>query len=121
MEEHNLVLKPSITQHQIEVEDENRKFEHTNTYKSCCLTINKRALNFFTQAIFSGAIIGFCIVMLSTNTDCATFSRYSPSDLYHWNMGTEPSYERLTGDIIINLPKLLKIFEKYIYTNSIIV
>ena len=77
-QKNNLILKPSITQHQIEVDDENRKFEHTNTYKSCCLTIDKRALNFFTQAIFSGAIIGFCIVMLSTNTDCATFSRYSP-------------------------------------------
>ena len=43
-QKNNLILKPSITQHQIEVENENRKFEHTNTYKSCCLTIDKRAL-----------------------------------------------------------------------------
>ena len=73
-----LVLKPSLVQHQIDADNENIKFEHDNTYKSCCLTIDKRALNFFTQAIFSGAIIGFCITMLSTNTDCPTFSRYSP-------------------------------------------
>ena len=77
-QKNNLVLRPSIVQYQIDVDDENRKFEHDNTYKSCCLTIDKRALNFFTQAIFSGAIIGFCITMLSTNTDCPTFSRYSP-------------------------------------------
>ena len=77
-QKNNLVLKPSFVQHQIDVDNENIKFEHDNTYKSCCLTIDKRALNFFTQAIFSGAIIEFCITMLSTNTDCPTFSRYSP-------------------------------------------
>ena len=67
-----------LIQHQIIVQDEEIKFNHDNTYKSCCLTIDKRALNYFTQAIFSGSIIAFCITMLSTNTDCATFSRYSP-------------------------------------------
>ena len=77
-QKNNLVLKPSFVQHQIDVDNENIKFEHDNTYKSCCLTIDKRALNFFTQAIFSGAIIGFCITMLSTNTEFPTFNRYSP-------------------------------------------
>ena len=67
-----------LIQHQIIVQDEEIKFNHHNTYKSCCLPIDKRALNYFTQAIFSGSIIAFCIAMLSTNTDCATFSRYSP-------------------------------------------
>ena len=65
-----------LIQHQIIVQDEEIKFNHDNTYKSCCLTIDKRALNYFTQAIFSGSNIHFCIAMLST--DCATFSRYSP-------------------------------------------
>ena len=59
--------------HKIEVEDEEIKFNHDNTYKSCCLTIDTRALNYFTQAIFSGSIIAFCNAMLSANTDCATF------------------------------------------------
>ena len=63
--------------HKISVEDE-LKFNHDNTKKSYCLVCDKRASNYFTQAIFSGSIIAFCIAMLSTNTDCATFSRYSP-------------------------------------------
>ena len=67
-----------LIQHQIAVQDDERKFNHDNTYKSCCLTIDKRALNYFTQAFFSGSIIIFCIAMLSMNTDCDTFSRYSP-------------------------------------------
>ena len=66
-----------LIQHQIIVQDEEIKFNHDNTYKSCCLTIDKRALNYFTQAIFSGSITAFRIAMLSTNTYCATFSRYS--------------------------------------------
>ena len=48
-----------LIQHQIIVQDEEIKFNHDNTYKSCCLTIDKRALNYFTQAIFSGSIICF--------------------------------------------------------------
>ena len=64
--------------HKISVEDDEIKFNQDNTYKSCCHTIDKRALHYFTQAIFSGSIIAFCIAMLSRNTDCATFSRYSP-------------------------------------------
>ena len=77
--ENDLMLNMSpIIKHQIDVEDDNRKFDHDNTYRSCCLTIDKRALTYFTQAIFSGSIIAFCIAMLATNTDCATFSRYSP-------------------------------------------
>lgn len=68
----------ALIRHKMDVEDDEIKFNHDNTYKSCCLTIDKRALNYFTQAIFSGAIIAFCIAMLATNQDCATFSRYSP-------------------------------------------
>ena len=47
-------------------------------WNSCCLKVDKRALTFFTQATFSGLTVGFCIVMLITAQDCATFSRYSP-------------------------------------------
>ena len=78
MDEKELKENKELILHKIEVEDEEIKFNHDNTYKSCCLTIDKRALNYFTQAIFSGSIIAFCIAMLSMNTDCATFSRYSP-------------------------------------------
>jgi len=68
----------ALLRHKIDVEDSEIKFNHDNTYKSCCLTIDKRALNYFTQAFFSGSIIAFCIAMLAANQDCATFSRYSP-------------------------------------------
>lgn len=71
-------LPDIITRHKIEIEDDEIKFNHDNTYKSCCFRCDKRALNYFTQAVFSGAIISFCIAMLATNQDCATFSRYSP-------------------------------------------
>ena len=74
--ENDLMLNMSpIIKHQIDVEDDNRKFDHDNKYESCCIRSDKRALSFFTQAIFSGTIIAFCIGMLITNTDCATFSR----------------------------------------------
>ena len=67
-----------IIQHQIEVEDDNRKFEHDNTYNSCCFRCDKRALQFIVQAIFSAIVIIFCISILLINQDCATFSRYGP-------------------------------------------
>ena len=35
-----------LIQHKIIVEDDERKFKHENTYKSCCLTIDKRAATF---------------------------------------------------------------------------
>ena len=77
--ENDLMLNMSpIIKHQIDGEDDNRKFDHDNKYESCCIRSDKRALSFFTQAIFSGTIIAFCIGMLITNTECATFSRYSP-------------------------------------------
>jgi hypothetical protein len=80
MEENKTLITDSsaILQHKIEVEDDERKFNHDNTYNSCCLRVDKRALNFFTQASFSASIVIFCITMLVSNQDCGTFSRYSP-------------------------------------------
>ena len=43
-----------LIQHQIIVEDDERKFNHDNTYRSFCLTCDKRALNYFTPINFSG-------------------------------------------------------------------
>ena len=65
MEENKTLItdSPAILQHQIEVEDDERKFNHDNTYNSCCLRVDKRALNFFTQASFSASIVIFCITM----------------------------------------------------------
>ena len=68
----------TLVNHKIAVEDNEREFEHKYQWSSCCLRVDKRALSFFTQAAFSGSIVAFCIAMLITAQDCATFSRYSP-------------------------------------------
>ena len=76
MEDTQLVLKE--TEHKLAAEKSEREFTHKYQWSSCCLRVDKRALSYFTQAAFSGTIIAFCIVMLITSQDCATFSRYSP-------------------------------------------
>ena len=71
--------------HAIEVEDkkladdhEEKEFNHKVYWTSCCLKMDRRAVSYFGQMSFSAAIIAFCISILATNQDCATFSRYSP-------------------------------------------
>ena len=77
--ENELMLNMSpIIKHQIDVEDDNRKFDHDNTYNSCCFRCDKRALQFIVQTMFSAIVIVFCITILLINQDCATFSRYGP-------------------------------------------
>ena len=67
-----------VAKHQIEVDSEERKFDHSYKWESCCLRVDKRALSFFTQAAFSAGIVAFTVSMMAINQDCATFSRYSP-------------------------------------------
>ena len=67
-----------VTKHQIEVDSEERKFDHSYKWESCCLRVDKRALSFFTQAAFSAGIVAFTVGMMVVHQDCATFSRYSP-------------------------------------------
>ena len=66
-----------LIQHKIIVEDEERKFNHENTYKSCCLTIDKRAATFFISSSFCAAVLVFCLIQLSLNPDCSTYAKYS--------------------------------------------
>ena len=76
MEDVQLVIKE--TEHKLAAEKSEREFVHKYQWSSCCLKVDKRALSYFTQAAFSGAIVAFCITMLITDQDCDTFSRYSP-------------------------------------------
>jgi len=39
----------AVVTHKIQVEDEERKFAHETTWRSCCLTVDKRALLYFGQ------------------------------------------------------------------------
>ena len=68
----------AVTAHKIAVEDEERKFAHETTWRSCCLTVDKRALLYFGQMGVGIVIIAFCLAMLIKNENCETFSRYSP-------------------------------------------
>ena len=71
--------EPSIvTAHKLHVDDEERKSTHETTWRSCCLTVDKRAMLYFGQMGVGVLIIGFCIAMLATDMSCDSFSRYSP-------------------------------------------
>ena len=60
--------------HQIDAEDkkiadehEEREFEHKFYWTSCCIRMDKRAISYFSQMVFSAVIIAFCISMLVSN------------------------------------------------------
>ena len=67
----------ALVQHKIAVEDDERKFDHSYKWESCCLRVDKRALSFFTQLAISASIVSFTVSMMVINRDCATFSRHS--------------------------------------------
>ena len=50
----------------------------TTTWKSFCLTIDKRAALFFSQLFVGVIIIGFCIGMLASDHGCDAFARWGP-------------------------------------------
>ena len=52
--------KKILFQHEIKKEDD--KF--ANTWKSCCLVMDRRAIQFFSQLIIISSIMIFCIVQL---------------------------------------------------------
>jgi hypothetical protein len=55
-------------QHQHEVDD----FQMRNTYRSCCLETDRRALQYFTKVFICLILLGFSMGMIITNTDeCA--------------------------------------------------
>ena len=63
-----------VAKHQIEVDSEERKFDHSYKWESCCLRVDKRALSFFTQAAFSAGIVAFSVGMMVVHQDCAVQS-----------------------------------------------
>ena len=57
---------------------EERKFAHETAWRSCCLTVDKRALLYFGQMGVGILIISFCIAMLIMDDSFDSFARYSP-------------------------------------------
>ena len=68
----------AMTAHKIEVDNQERKFAHETGWRSCCWTVDKRALLYFGQMGVVILIIAFLHTMLATDDSCDSFARYSP-------------------------------------------
>ena len=72
-------LNPLLVAHQIEVDNEQRHFEHENVWASCCLRLDRRGVVYFAQLAISVGAAAFSIAMMASHPeDCAVFSRFSP-------------------------------------------
>jgi hypothetical protein len=65
---HNFEVQDKVIKHQIEVED--------NTWQSCCLTLDKNFVQFFTQMSILLIVIIFCIIQLTKKADCESQRGY---------------------------------------------
>lgn len=74
-------LQPDTNERQsviVRLQQKANEIDDIVSWRSCCLTVDKRAALFISQLGVGITIIGFCIGMLITNEDCATFSRWGP-------------------------------------------
>jgi hypothetical protein len=55
-----------------EISDTEKEFKRKTYWKSCCLTIDRRAVQFFSQLSISLIIIVFCLFQLHTKPKCDT-------------------------------------------------
>jgi hypothetical protein len=58
--------KKMFLEHELRVQDN----KYDNTWKSCCITMDKRAVQYFTQMFIIGGIMVFNISQLLTLKDC---------------------------------------------------
>lgn len=59
-------LEKKIAEHKISIEDE----IYNDTWKSCCMELDRRAVQYFTQIIIIGGIMSFTIVQLTRLNTC---------------------------------------------------
>lgn len=52
--------------------------ESRDTWTSCCVRLDRRAVVYFSSLSVGVAIVMFCISMLVLHQDCVTFSRWGP-------------------------------------------
>ena len=50
---------------------------YDNTYESCCIRVDKRALTYLIQVFFCFIVLIFCVIQMSLYDDCATYAKYS--------------------------------------------
>ena len=74
-----LVTSPQMTtsrrvlEHTIQTENVNQD----NTWKSCCLLMDRRAVQYFTQVTVISGVMVFCIYELATNATCEAQTAYT--------------------------------------------
>jgi hypothetical protein len=61
-----------ILQHKMDIEDE----KYANTWTSCCVTLDRRAVQYFTQIVIIGGAMCFSILQLYRNESCENQQAY---------------------------------------------
>jgi hypothetical protein len=71
-----LVESPSIQREIMEHKLQHEDQVYQNTWQSCCLTLDKRATQYFSQLTIIVLILLFCIYQLLTLQDCEPQQAY---------------------------------------------
>ena len=69
---HSNSVNMKILEHRFKVQDARYK----DTWKSCCIVLDRRAVQYFTQIIIMAGCMGFSIVQLSRLPDCTSQQTY---------------------------------------------
>ena len=62
-----------ILDHALKAEDA----QNENTWKSLCMVMDRRAVQYFTQISIIGSVMIFCIFKLTTDTSCVAQQAYT--------------------------------------------
>ena len=62
-----------ILDHALKAEDTQAE----NTWKSMCMVMDRRAVQYFTQISIIGSVMMFCIFKLTTDTSCVAQQAYT--------------------------------------------
>tara|TARA_R110000868_G_scaffold78486_1_gene223959 strand:- start:71 stop:397 length:327 start_codon:yes stop_codon:yes gene_type:complete len=65
-------IERKILEHKLKIEDD----KYADTWKSCCILLDRRAVQYFTQIIVIGGTMGFCISKLYFNESCEAQKTY---------------------------------------------
>ena len=63
-----------LVDHAIHIHDE----KLANTWKSCCLLTDKRAIKYFSQLVLISSVMLFSILQLNKDSSCDSTSTYIP-------------------------------------------
>lgn len=72
-EDLNKELIDAIIKHKIKLEED----ENGNTVESCCVKLDRRAVQYFTQIIIISIVLFFSMAMLTNNGSCENQRPYT--------------------------------------------